>query len=694
MTVDAVEATPAPYVDRDRDEPRADDPPAWLTALSLALAAGVLTFGLAGLLLAINGWYRPPTAFLLGFTGWVAVMAVAKPVYAARGESSRAAHVVAAVGVFCVLAVAGWNAMNISQHVLINRDGGSYANTARWIARDGSLEVDVRDTTLANDRSLRFDSYAVYQMPNGRVEFQFAHLLPVVLAEAHAVAGDRGLFHAPPVLGGIALLAFFVLLWRVTRRPLPALAGMLALAFIIPQVSFSRDTYSELPTQIFVFAALICLVGGRFFPGPRAAFVAGCFVGAIEATRIDGLAFLIGVPVLLAGGWIAARPAERRSVAGAIVAFVGGLAPGLAIGFIDLTRHSGRYWTDLRSNVRTLAMATLAVTALCGIVCALWPFVVRRALPVFRTRAWRWCAAAAAAGVIMVGFAAWFLRPSLQTVVGRTGIPTVGGLQAAEGETVNAARRYGEYTMHWMAWYLGAVTLAAAIVGAGLAIRSILVGRGARLLAVLCILGPAGSIYLLRPRAVPDQIWVTRRFLVATFPLLILLAMLVVALLLQVRGRGRGFAIGTAVLIALLSILYPLYTVRDVRAMAEQRRFLGVIQDTCDTVGPDAAVVVLPPTYDNWLPQTLRSWCGADVAVMRKPDTASLERIAARAEKADQTLFVVAGSAETIGEVLPDASVIVTRRVENNRFLEMTLTHRPDGYDQQGFELAIARVGG
>jgi hypothetical protein len=694
VTVGAVEAAPAPNCDRARDKPKSDDPPAWLTAVALGLAAGVLTFGLGGLLLAMNGWYHPLPAFVLGLTGWVALVALAKPVYLARGKSSRAAHGVAAVGVFCALVVVGWNATNISQHVLINRDGGSYANTARWIARDGSLEVDIRDSPLANDPSLRFGSYAVYQMPKERLEFQFAHLLPVVLAEAYAMAGDEGLFHAPPVLGGIALLAFFVLLWRVTRRPLPALAGMLALAFIIPQVSFARDTYSELPSQIFVFAALICLVGARYLPGPRAAFVAGCFVGAIEATRVDGLAFLIGVPVLLAGGWIAARSSERRSVGISIAAFVVGLAPGLAIGFLDLVRYSGRYWADLRGSVRHLAMASIGITVMCAVVVALWPFVARRVLPLFRTRAWLWVAAAAAAGVIFVGFAAWLLRPSLQTVIGRTGIPTVGTLQAAEGKPVNAARRYSEYSMQWMAWYLGAVTLAAAIVGAGVAIRSILVGRATRLLAVVCILGPAGSIYLLRPRAVPDHIWVTRRFLVATFPLLILLAMLVVALLLQVRGRARGFAMATAALIALLSVLYPLATVRDVRAMAEQRRFLGVIQDTCDTVGRDAAVVVLPPSYDKWLPQTLRSWCGADVAAMRKPDAAALQRIAARAERAGQTLFVVARRAETIGEVLPDASAVATRRVENNRFLEKTLTHRPDEYDQQGFELAIARVSG
>lgn len=700
MTVNELELPFAPDAARDHAVLQLSAPPPWLTALALGLAAGVMTFGLAGLLLAINGWYHPIPAFALGFAGWVGVMVAGKPLWAARGAPGRFAHVVAAVGVFAVLAVVAWNASNVAQHVLINRDGGSYANTARWIARDGSLEVDVRSGPLAREPEITFDSYAVYRMPNGRLEFQFAHLLPVVLAEAHALAGDRGMFHAPAVLGGIALLTFFVLLWRVTRRPLPALAGMLALAFIVPQVSFARDSYSELPSQIFVFAGLACLVGGRYFPSARVAFVAGCFLGAIQATRIDGVAFLVAVPVLLAGALLAARAADRRAVAGAVGAFLLGLVPGLTIGLIDLSRHSGRYWTDLGAGVRPLWTVLILLAAVSLVVIVRWPAWSARILPLFRTRTWFWLAGAAAVGVVAFGFAAWLLRPSLQTAIGRTQIPIVGGLQAAEGDPINSARRYSEFTMVWMAWYLGAATLAAAILGAGLAVRSILVGRGVRVLAVVCVLVPPASVYLLRPRAVPDHIWVTRRYLVATFPLLILLAMLLVAALLQMHGRGRPVAIGVAAVIAVLAVAYPIYTVQDVREMSEQRRFLGVVNDACAAVGPDAVVIVLEnedpqkmPLFDDWVPQALRSWCGADVGVLRgELDAETLTRVADKSHAAGRTPFVVAASAETIRAVLPAVATTDTRLVENDRLLEATLTHRPDEYRRQSFAMAIAQI--
>ena len=45
---------------------------------------------------------------------------------------------------------------------------------------------------------------------------------------------------------------------------------MLALAFLIPEVSFSRDSYSEIPSQMLLFTALWLLVSPRVLPRWRA----------------------------------------------------------------------------------------------------------------------------------------------------------------------------------------------------------------------------------------------------------------------------------------------------------------------------------------------------------------------------------------------------------------------------------------
>ena len=107
-------------------------PPGWLRFVALASAAGVTSFGSVGLLLAINGWYRPALAFPLGAVVWIAALVLARPAFAAEGRGSaliaapRDAHVYAAIGVAAILAITAWNAAHASQHVLLNRDGASY----------------------------------------------------------------------------------------------------------------------------------------------------------------------------------------------------------------------------------------------------------------------------------------------------------------------------------------------------------------------------------------------------------------------------------------------------------------------------------------------------------------------------------------------------------------------------------------
>ncbi|MDQ1455712.1 MAG: hypothetical protein QOH28_1332 [Actinomycetota bacterium] len=682
----------------DEQDSLGSAPPSWLRLLALAAAAGVLTFGAVGLLLAVNGWYRPALAFPIGAVAWVAVLVLARPALVPEATVSRGAHVYAALGVAAILAITAWNSAHASQHVLINRDGGSYANTARWIARDGSLAVKPRVGPFANPPTVGFDSFAVYEMPDGSLQFQFAHLLPVVLAEAFAIRGDAGLFHAPEVLGGIALLAFYVLAWRLFRRPLFALAAMLALAFIIPQVSFSRDSYSEIPSQILLFTALWLLVTPRLLPKWRVALASGLFLGALEATRIDAIVFLIGVPVLLLIAWLRAdRDLRRRDVLPATCAFVAGLVPGLTLGFIDLTRHSGMYYADLSDNVRQLVLVAIgcAFVCACALVAGSRPGLVRglRRLP------WPTLATSAAALVGCAGFFAWIFRPRIQHLHVGVPIGLVGGLQAAEHVAVDPTRTYFERSLTWMGWYLGPLTLAVAIIGAALLVRELLLGRMTRVIGVLVVLAPGSILYLYKADAVPDHVWVTRRFLVSAFPLLVLLALGLAAACAGTRPRERFGAVPrvAAILFAILAVAYPVYTVIGLRSMSEERGFLAVVHDACADIGPHAAVVVLErdekDLFDDWTPQALRSWCGAEVGVTRgpaRPD--ALSRLARAWNAQGRRLFVVALSADTVRMVFPGATISSTRQAVNTKIIRQTLTHRPDAYTRQTIFMAVAAV--
>ena len=687
MSREAIEAT------TDEDAASDSAPPSWLRFVALGTAAGVLSFGSAGLILAVNGWYRPALAFPIGAVGWVAVMLLARPVLVSKGTASRSAHVYAAAAVTAVLAITAWNAAHASQHVLINRDGGSYANTARWLARDGSLVVKPKVGPFAHASGIAFDSYGVYKMPNGTLQFQFAHLLPVVLAEAFAIKGDAGLFHAPEVLGGIALLAFFVFAWRLFRRPLFALSAMLALAFIIPQVSFSRDSYSEIPSQILLFTGLWLIVTPRLLPKWRVALAAGLFLGALESTRIDAIVFLIGVPVLLLVAWLSTEPPQRRDTIASIGAFVVGLVPGMTLGLVDVSRHAGLYYRDLSHNVKLLALVAAASAVSCAFVAVVWPFV----LPIVRKMPWPALSSVAAVLVGAAGFFAWVIRPRVEHLHSPA-LGLVGGLQAAEHVAVDPTRNYFERSVTWMGWYLGPLTLAVAIIGAALLVRELLRGRMARVIGPLAVLAPGSLLYLYKADAASDHPWVTRRFLVSAFPLLVLLALGLAA---AVAGWQRfgGAPRVMAIIFAIAAVAYPIHTVIGVRSMTEQRGFLAVIDEGCADFGKHAAVVVLErdnaDLFDDWVPQGLRSWCGADVGVARGMSAANASSFVAlaRAWKAQgRQLYVVAITPNVVRRVFPGIAVTTTRDAVNTKFLRQSLTHRPDAYSTQTLSMSIAQV--
>ncbi len=679
-------------------------PPSWLRITAFVPAAGVLAFGSVGLLLAINGWYRPVLAFTIGGAAWAALVVMVRPPFSAPapapgmpagdgpGPRPRSVHACAALGLVAIVAITAWNMGHASQHLLVDRDGGSYANTGRWIARDGSLAVQPSSGPFTGESTVALSSPAIYEMPDGSLQFQFAHLLPVLLAEGYSIGGDSALFHVPELLSGFALLAFFVLAWRLFRRPLFALSAVLALAFTIPQVSFSRDSYSEIPSQILLFTALWLIATPRVLPRWRVALVAGLFLGALEATRIDAIVFLIGVPLVCAVAWLRSEGAQRRSTAVSVAAFVGGLVPGLVLGLVDLTGHSGNYYDGLSSDVHQLTRLVIVSLVLCAMGAAVWRF----AAPRLRRLPWKALATFAAVPVGLVGFGVWAFRPGLQHVHGDGSAITF--LQRAEHVPVDATRLYFERSMSWMAWYLGPIALAVAIVAAALLVRALLRGQRARSVGALAVLAPVSVLYLYKASAVPDHVWVTRRFLVGAIPALVLLALGLAAFLWSRRstpGWDRVTRAG-AIVIAVAAVAYPVYTLAPVRAMAEERGYLGLVDGVCTDVGPHAAIVVLERKGGDaldWLPQPLRGWCGAEVGITRGPaSSATLHRLAREWQVQGRTLFVVAGSADDVKNAVPDARLGPTRQVVDTEVLEQTLTHRPEDYRSESYSIVVGTV--
>ena len=637
------------------------EPPRWLCLLALVPATGMLSLGSVGLLLAVNGWYRPVLAFPIGIGCGSASLCSSSPLFRTPSmvqAATREAKVCAAIGVVAILAITAWNMGNNSTHVLIDRDGGSYSNTGRWIARNGSLTVKPRVGPFAQEPTVGFDSQAVYALPDGNLQFQFAHFLPVVLAESYAIAGDTGLFHTPELLSGIAMLAFFVLAWRLIRRPLFALAAMLALSLTLPQVSFARDSYSEIPSQILLFTAVWLLVSPRVSRW-RLALGAGLFLGALEATRIDAVVFLIGVPVLAAVALVAQRrrgsPSDARVDRGVRRRVGPRHAARVRRSHAPQRRLLGRVAGERRSARSGNGGFARHLRDPRGHLALRLPV---RAPPAVERDLQRGRGVGGDHRVRDVG-AAPEPATSARQLAGRGRPPTGGQSPHRRNAALLRAVAHLDVVVPRSAdtcvrdhWRGSAVTRAAC--------------RGQKLytFGAVAVLVPGSLLYLYMAKAVPDHVWVTRRFLVSAMPTLLLLALGLAAHMASARSPGGwGRAAGSARSSSrITAVAFPVYTIIPVRAMAEETGYLDLVHDTCAALGPDAAVIVLEAAGPTRSTTGTRRRSGVGAARRSGSrcgiaNADALHRLARSWDTEGKKLFVVSSTLEDLLRVLPDAEV-------------------------------------
>lgn len=675
----------------------------------LAIAAAVAAFGSVGLTLALVGWYRLPLVLVVGSLVFVGLGALARPLLPRRGELTRSARIGAVLAVLAVLAITIWNVSNASEQVLIVRDGGTYLNAGKWIASHGTLEVKPFVGPFT-PRLLAASSAGMSRQGN-HLDFTLEHMVPALLAVAQGVGGDRLMFAMVPLLGGAALLAFYLLARRVVKYPLAALGATLCFGFLMPQVSFSRDSTTEIPMQVLLFTAAWLLCDARTLQHRGSAFLVGLFLGLLQAIHIDGLAFVVGLPFIGLVAWLRTEPSQRRRL-GVALAFAGlGVAVGALLSLLDLVFRSSLYLHELHVDLERLAVGAGLAIGAAAVLVAVVRWWSRRGHDVLPGRRPSGHAAGfVAAGLVMLGgFGAWFVRPYLQTTRGGPDI-VVKIVQIRTHLPVDPTRRYFEHSLEWASWYLGPITLSLAIIGAAYATRAFVRGslREPSQVAGL-LLGPAALLYLWKPAITPDQIWATRRFLPAVFPVLVLGAFGALCRFGAWDRLRADVRRACALALGVLAVAYPLYTIWGVSRMTDQRGFPPVVQQACRIIGKNGAVVVPQEVASStWVydPQTLRSFCDVPVAVMlsgqrsalstRRPDgrldPQLLRTLARQWANQNRHLFIVAGIPRTITKLFPNVTVRLVPEAINSHLLAQTLVSRPDAFQTEGLSFAIARV--
>lgn len=665
--------------------------PLWFERGLVVATVGVLSFGGFGLLLAVVGHYSILPVVAVGTVLTVVASVVAWP---RRAEHSTGARGMSrgirypAIGM-CIIAVgfATWNGLDAAHHVAIGRDPGVNAVAGKWIATHGDLEVPADPQWATKPGALSVVLPGTYLQDGNRLEFQFDHLVPVLLAEADNLGGDGLLFRVPAVLGALALCAVYAAGCRFVRRPWLVLAAVGTLALSLPQLNVSRDTYSEPSVELLLWSGLWLMLVAYQRKRFGMALVAGAALGGTMLGRVDAFIYLIPLPMLGALVLLAARSREDRSHLRRLhLGVLIGAVPLAVLGMFDVIVRAGHYYADLHTQINELQLALAASVLVAVVLLAVWPRLAPHAAGVSDwVAARRQGLAVGSAVVLVLGLlAAWVLRPAVMAGHNEA-IPLVAGLQAQAGLPVDPTAAYSEYSISWVSWYIGPIAVTLAIIGVGLVAARMwrrIDPAGALLLTVA---GFGSALYLWKPSIIPDQIWAMRRFVPDTMPLMVLLAAVSIAALGRVvatSAAGGAWHQPVVAVGATGMLMFPLGTTFPVANFQPEAAVLTVVQAACKTVGPRGAIVFAADDPDGLLlPTAVRTWCNVPVAVLTRPQSAAeLQQIARSWQASGRTLWVVGSSADAITKSAPGVTAGLVASATNLHELEMTIQRAPQSY--------------
>jgi hypothetical protein len=683
----------------------------WLSGAVLArsgpFAAGVATaVGLLAAVLVPFGLWRPWLVWplLLVVLAGVGYLVRHVPAAPAPRWASVASVAVAAGHV-------AWAAATHAEHVILRRDAGSYALYTQWIATRHGLPVNADLDAFGGaaalaDPAFRLASPAFFQVVHGNavdIVPQFLLGAPAVYSLGWWAGGWTGLFIAPAIVSGLALLGVAGLVTRLCGARWAAIVT-LTLGLTQPVLHAARSTYSEPLALLFLAAAMALLVDAVRVGDSRTALgavdsghlaaAAGLAFGLAGLVRVDAVrevSLLLPFAAVLA---LRRHVAARPLVIGALVGTVVSAVPALVL--------SRPYLGEVAASLVPLLVggAVLGVASL-GVV-----LVARRrgdGRPATPRNLRRWPTAAGGlvllTGVVLASRPLWLVA---RQSAADPGSRVVAGLQRRQGLPVDGGRTYAEHTLTWMSWYTGWIMIAAAwLLLAALAVRStrwFLESRGRsggapdipRWAGPAAIGLAATVLTLYRPGITPDHPWADRRFVPLVLPTIVIAAGAAVAVAVRfARRRWPASLLVVVILTAVVVMLVPpALATAPVASESTERGEPAAVRRVCDQLEPGDVVLAVDSRGANEWPQVVRGVCGvpaasikvaADPAQDPAPALAAIDRISRRIATTDHRTVLLAATAAG-AQLLDDLDlrpepVVDVDTTEDQRYL----TRAPDG---------------
>jgi len=598
------------------------------------------------------------------------------------------------VALSTIAVMTGLNVRYAAQNVVQDRDPGAYIDSGQWFAHHHTFFFDGLVGAFALHPNQLFVAGAGFQAgaPGGRVYPQFLHVVPAFLAAADWIGGASLMYRANALLGALALLSFFAFARTWLDERLAALAVIL-LAVNLIEVLHSRNTYSEILSQVFLFGGLWALAEADRLDRTSLYAIAGGLLGATCMVRIDAFLFLIPLTLIATVRlWRAHAmpPAEALRTRRAVAVASAALLLVAALGAIDGLRFSRPYIDDNKGSLLKIAAAWIATVVACRIALVVHTRSVR---PRLSRRFVTTLGTIAALGIILAFSWAWFIRP--HTEIGQQIARPAGGIDDLSHPVLPAKisiRTYAEQTVPRLDLFLGAATLAGGVIGTAFLTRKIISDPSDPRLPFVLLFGVTTALYVWQPSIAADMVWFLRRFLPVTIPGLILFSMVLTQEL--VRSRHTSAKVGVAFLIvgglALPLALLPHYVFQ------QSYGSLGNGLDrACTRLGTDAAVVVVQssdvvdgPQYRY--PQALQAFCQVPVATAPPGlQSAFYESLAAQWKQRGRRLQLVADLPQALAAAPGETHVL---QQTSYRVLERTLNRRPTNYKQTRLLLFVKTV--
>jgi hypothetical protein len=558
------------------------------------------------------------TAIALDHVSWTLVLPLTLVLLALlapwlpRPEPQRGDRVaaLAAVGLAVI-----WVVVNLpytAQMFLVTHDPAIYTVLGAWLSHHPAAVIDVGDAVRAVEGLPGFSAdLGAFPVQSGttHVPLQGGSLLPGLMGLAGRLGGQDALLATNLVIGGVGLVATY-LLARLVVRPWLALLAEITLALSLPWLFFSREPYSETLVLIAVAGGLAWLVSGLREERVSLMAVAGLFLGTATFARVDGpLAFAGPVAVLAVAALLLPRSALPQVLMRGTTATLITALGGAIVGFWTLQKLTPDYVSTLASQIRIMLLVTVATIVLATVCLPLRTWLGDRlALSPRWQRRLGWVAGA----VVVVFFAVLWSRPWWQQSRSGLDLPyqhVVAATQEAEGLPVDESRTYDEYTLRWVSWYFGPVTVVLAT--AGLALMAGM-GIARRRLSLLLIAGATlsvGLVYFVRVSITPYQLWAFRRLLPIIVPGMLVGAFY--ALHVLSADRRRVLRLGVTPVLSLAVVLAPLLAWSHLVRVPNRDGTAAFFNRLCERI--DHRPVLLPGTA---LPNTqlpIRTVCDVPV---------------------------------------------------------------------------------